>query len=379
MPPKKRPTTTKGRMVCSVDERRQSKGVIRRRTIQSDFRAPIGKKFVHKTVEKSGKAVAKYSEPQKKKTIYELWADQVIDMGVRNIRREFVTTIRTYNPSGTTNAWEADKNYDKNRFEDIKLLDKTRVVLKNTPNTDDDYYHASYVQIGENINFICAQGPLPNTIEDFWCMVIQEDSKVIIQLCQWTEEGKTQCAEYFPSSDWEWKDYGSVRVKIIEKTSPMTQLRKVYRTKIQAIYKDKKHEVLHLLYGGWPDHFVAESTPICREIRMLALKFSEKKPIIVHCSAGIGRTGTFAAIFMAVDRLKHNENLSIPDIVKELRDQRMHAVQNDQQYLFIYRMVIEILLAEDLLIKSPEIISLIKEYDDLIARKRQERNQKSKK
>nr|CTP81302.1 Bm5100 [Brugia malayi] len=331
-------------MVCSVDERRQSKGVIRRRTIQSDFRAPIGKKFVHKTVEKSGKAVAKYSEPQKKKTIYELWADQVIDMGVRNIRREFVTTIRTYNPSA-----------------------------------DDDYYHASYVQIGENINFICAQGPLPNTIEDFWCMVIQEDSKVIIQLCQWTEEGKTQCAEYFPSSDWEWKDYGSVRVKIIEKTSPMTQLRKVYRTKIQAIYKDKKHEVLHLLYGGWPDHFVAESTPICREIRMLALKFSEKKPIIVHCSAGIGRTGTFAAIFMAVDRLKHNENLSIPDIVKELRDQRMHAVQNDQQYLFIYRMVIEILLAEDLLIKSPEIISLIKEYDDLIARKRQERNQKSKK
>ncbi|EJW75513.1 protein-tyrosine phosphatase, partial [Wuchereria bancrofti] len=161
-------------------------------------------------------------------------------------------------------------------------------------------------------------------------MVVQEDSKVIIQLCQWTEEGKTQCTEYFPSSDWEWKDYGSVRVKIIEKTSPMTQLRKVYRTKIQAVYKDKKHEVLHLLYGGWPDHFVAESTPVCREIRMLALKFSEKKPIIVHCSAGIGRTGTFAAIFMAVDRLKHSENLSIPDIVKELRDQRMHAVQNDQ-------------------------------------------------
>ncbi|EJW75857.1 hypothetical protein WUBG_13235 [Wuchereria bancrofti] len=81
---------------------------------------------------------------------------------------------------------------------------------------------------------------------------------------------------------------------------------------------------------------------------------------------------------MAVDRLKHSENLSIPDIVKELRDQRMHAVQNDQQYLFIYRMVIEILLAEDLLIKSPEITSLIKEYDDLIARKRQERNQKVK-
>uniref|UniRef100_A0A8R1TJT1 Protein-tyrosine phosphatase n=1 Tax=Onchocerca volvulus TaxID=6282 RepID=A0A8R1TJT1_ONCVO len=379
MPPKKRPTTTKGRLVCSIaDEKRQSKGVPRRHTIQSEFRAPIGKKFVHRTIEKSSKSLPK-SEIQKKKTQYELWVDQVIDMGIRNIRREFIATIRTYTPSGTTIAWEADKNYDKNRFEDIKLLDRTRVILRNTPGTDDDYYHASYVQISENINFICAQGPLPNTVEDFWCMVIQEDSKVIVQLCQWTEDGKTQCTEYFPQSDWECKNYGAIRVKIIQKTSPISQLRKVYRTKLQAIYKDKTHEVLHLLYTGWPDHFVAESTPVCREIQTMALKFSEKKPIIVHCSAGIGRTGTFAAIFMAADRIKHVENFSIPDVVKELRDQRMHAVQNDQQYLFIYRMVIDILLAEDLLIKSPDVISLIKEYDDLIARKRQERMRKGKK
>ncbi|OZC11351.1 Protein-tyrosine phosphatase [Onchocerca flexuosa] len=378
MPPKKRPTTTKGRMVCSIaEDKRQSKGVPRR-GIQSEFRAPIGKKFVHKTIEKSSKSLPKSSEIQKKKTQYELWVDQVIDMGIRNIRREFIATIRTYTPSGTTIAWEADKNYDKNRFEDIKLLDRTRVILRNTP-SNDDYYHASYVQISENINFICAQGPLPNTVEDFWCMVIQEDSKVIVQLCQWTEDGKTQCTEYFPQSDWEYKNYGAIRVKIIQKTSPISQLRKVYRTKLQAIYKDKTHEVLHLLYTGWPDHFVADSTPVCREVQTMALKFSEKKPIIVHCSAGIGRTGTFAAIFMAADRIKHVDNFSIPDVVKELRDQRMHAVQNDQQYLFIYRMVIEILLAEDLLIKSPDIISLIKEYDDLIARKRQERMRKGKK
>ncbi|VDO31888.1 unnamed protein product [Onchocerca flexuosa] len=238
----KRPTTTKGRMVCSIaEDKRQSKGVPRR-GIQSEFRAPIGKKFVHKTIEKSSKSLPKSSEIQKKKTQYELWVDQVIDMGIRNIRREFIATIRTYTPSGTTIAWEADKNYDKNRFEDIKLLDRTRVILRNTP-SNDDYYHASYVQISENINFICAQGPLPNTVEDFWCMVIQEDSKVIVQLCQWTEDGKTQCTEYFPQSDWEYKNYGAIRVKIIQKTSPISQLRKVYRTKLQAIYKDKTHEV----------------------------------------------------------------------------------------------------------------------------------------
>ncbi|CAG9531277.1 unnamed protein product [Cercopithifilaria johnstoni] len=366
-------------MVCSVDDKRQSRGAdVRRRIIPGEYRAPIGKKFVHKTVEKSTKAIStqKYSE-QHRKTPYDLWVDQIIDMGIRNIRREFVTSVRMYNSSGTTNAWEADKNYDKNRYEDIKLLDKTRVVLKDTPN-DEDYYHASYVQINENIKFICAQGPLPNTIEDFWCMVIQEDSKVIIQLCQWSEDGKIQCTEYFPSNDLEWKDYGAIHVKIVEKTISMAQLRKVYQTKIQVVYKNKKHEVLHLLYGGWPDHFVPESIPVCREVRTLTLKLSEKRPIIVHCSAGVGRTGAFAAVFMAIDRIKRTENLSIADIVKELRDQRMHSVQNDQQYLFIYRMVIDILLAEDLLIKTPDIISLIKEYDDLIARKRQERNQKRK-
>ncbi|VDK30723.1 unnamed protein product [Gongylonema pulchrum] len=265
------------------------------------------------------------------------------------------------------------------------MLDKTRVILRNTSSGKnvkkggcDDYYHASYVKISDHLNFICAQGPLVNTIEDFWFMVIQEDSKVIVQLCQWNEDGKVQCAEYFPKDEEEWKEYGAIRVQVVEKTEPMKQLRKVYRTKIRAVYKNKDHEVLHLLYGGWPDHFVAESTPVCREVRALALKLCEKKPAVIHCSAGIGRTGTFAAISMAVDRLKHTDSLSVPDVVKELRDQRMHAVQNDQQYLFIYRMVIEILLAEDLLLKNADIISFIKEYDDLVARKRQEKTRKGK-
>ncbi|VDN01311.1 unnamed protein product [Thelazia callipaeda] len=369
-------------MVCSVDDRKQSRGAVRRRAVHAEPRAPIGKKFVHKSIEKSNKSVAKGSEAEAKKTPYEHWIDQVIDMGIRNIRREFVNTIRTYTPTGSMSAWEADKNYDKNRFFFLICdIVNTNTAVKITI-LGEDYYHASYVHINENLVFICAQGPLPNTIEDFWSLIIQEGSKVIVQLCQWQEDGKNQCTEYFPKDDTEWKDYGAIRVKVIEKTSPVAQLRKVYRTKLRAVQKEKKHEVLHLLYGGWPDHFVADSTPVCREVRAHALKLAEKTPVIVHCSAGIGRTGTFAAISMAVDRLKTTESLSIAEVVKDLRDQRMHSVQNDQasyQYLFIYRMVIEILLAEDLLIKNPDIISLIKEYDDLVARKRQERNKKNKK
>ncbi|VDN41276.1 unnamed protein product [Gongylonema pulchrum] len=102
-------------MVCSVEERKQSKGGHRRAAMAAEPRAPIGKKFVHKAVEKSSKSGTKGSESEKKKGPYELRAEQVVDMGIRNIRREFVSIIRSYTPHGTMNAWEADKNYDKNR------------------------------------------------------------------------------------------------------------------------------------------------------------------------------------------------------------------------------------------------------------------------
>lgn len=83
-------------------------------------------------------------------------------------------------------------------------------------------------------------------IQLFEANIIRE-LQVIVQLCQWIEDGKTQCTEYFPKQEDEWKDYGAIRVKVTEKTAAMSQLRKVYRTKIRAVYKDRKHEVLAVL------------------------------------------------------------------------------------------------------------------------------------
>uniref|UniRef100_A0A915ARR5 Protein-tyrosine-phosphatase n=2 Tax=Parascaris univalens TaxID=6257 RepID=A0A915ARR5_PARUN len=381
-PKPRRRVMTRGRNECSVEldaakqptrrggrQKLTTKTQIRRLAC-AEPRAPIGKKFVHKSV-----SDASHSSHRKNGPIEE-WMNNTAELGVRGVRKEFVRDIKGYVPSGSQSAWENDKNFDKNRYEDIRLLDKTRVIIKKAQNGD-DYIHASYVKVADNLTYICAQGPLENTVQNFWIMVIQEESKVILQLCQMRENGKEQSAEYFPKNSTT-KSYGAVHVHVKEKPTNAVGLKNVTRSKIQATYEGKTQEVLHILYTGWPDHCVADSPAVCCGVRNLVHKNYDKKPVIVHCSAGVGRTGTFVAIEMAVSKLKEKEITSICDLAKCLRDQRMGAIQNDQQYLFIYRMVIEVLMNEDLLTKDLQVINFLKDYEDIIQRKKAERMRKTK-
>uniref|UniRef100_A0A915BEJ0 Tyrosine-protein phosphatase domain-containing protein n=1 Tax=Parascaris univalens TaxID=6257 RepID=A0A915BEJ0_PARUN len=198
-------------------------------------RAPIATKFTRKLPEDK-------SLPSHKASVSELWMDEVAALGIRGIRKEFVNDLKSYVPSGPQSAWECEKNYDKNRFEDIRLLDCTRVILRNTPDNE-DYIHASYVKVDEDFMFICAQGPLKNTAQHFLIMIVQEGSKVVLQLCQAVEDGREQCAEYIPLDGTECKDYGAVRVRVLEKPKHVVSLKKVVRTKLQITYAGVSHEV----------------------------------------------------------------------------------------------------------------------------------------
>ncbi|VDN02356.1 unnamed protein product [Thelazia callipaeda] len=313
------------------------------------------------------------SKKSKTPLTYEKWVSSAISGGVKGIRREYVDSVRSYAPVGSQKAWNSEKNCIKNRYDDIRLLDKTRVVLKDTPDNN-DYINASYVIAGDT-TFICTQGPMENTIQDFWIMSVQEQVKVILQLCKYNENGREQCAEYFKDEE-TWVKYGSVRVRTLEKSINVAHLKKVTRTLLQVEYKGKRIEVTHILYAGWPDQSVAESTSICREVRRLVLGLSQQKPVIVHCSAGVGRTGTFVTLEMAISLLKKKEFVPMVEIAKRVRNQRIGAIQNDQQYLFIYRMILEILIYEDLLSRTEQIVNFIKDYNDLIRRKCNERARK---
>ncbi|KAL3994738.1 Protein-tyrosine phosphatase family protein [Acanthocheilonema viteae] len=360
---------SRGRMKCSVLPDEGGSKIKDKRSLHSRLITQeqiVGRKFVRRP-----KAITTIKG---KLSVQEEWMQTAAQLGIRGIRKEFVNEIKNYTPKNAAmEAWNLDQNFDKNRYEDIKLEDKTRVKLKKIPNNDDDYIHASYVIVSNDLTYICAQGPLLNTVQDFWIMAIQEQTNVILQLCQNKENDREQCSEYFPNESIGWKEYGAVRVRITEPTSGIVTLKKVTRTKIEASYSDKKQEVMHIAYAGWPDHSVPDSPATCREIYSLLRKYYGKKPIIVHCSAGVGRTGTFVAIEMAMEKLRKNETCIVVDITKKLREQRLHAVQNDLQYLFIYRMMIELLVEENLLSRDQQVINFLKEYDNLIARKRRER------
>ncbi|CAD5220356.1 unnamed protein product [Bursaphelenchus okinawaensis] len=338
---------------------------------------PMATRIAHKTLPKDNPN-SEHSKPGNAKQIaFKNWFDAVVELGLPKIRKDFVTKVRKYTPDGSHEICQTEENATKNRYDDVNLLDKTRVKVNINPDKD-DYIHASMVEVHSELSYICAQGPMDNTIAQFWLMCIQEDVKVILQLCQNIEDGKEKCSEYMADGKSDWVTYGCVQVKQIDSQKNVAGTKKVNRTKVEVKFEDKTHSVTHLLYSGWPDHGVPESVSTCREVRNMVHKLYEKKPIVIHCSAGIGRTGTFVAIEMVCHRLMKEEdfNFSMMDIIKKLRDQRMHAVQNDQQYAFVYRCVIEVLIAEDCLSRNSRVIQFIQEFEDMVERKKKQRANK---
>uniref|UniRef100_A0A914YQW0 Protein tyrosine phosphatase n=1 Tax=Panagrolaimus superbus TaxID=310955 RepID=A0A914YQW0_9BILA len=299
--------------------------------------------------------------------------EEALVLGLRKIRKEFVEHVKGYIPSGSIKACTEYNAY--NRYEDVNCLDKTRVIIKSTyMTTGEDYIHASYVNVNPDLVYICAQGPLDTTCGHFWLMIMQEKSKVILQLCSFMEDGKEKCNEYYPAKGTEWETYGCVQVRVTDRNSNIPGMKKVVKSKMQVRIEDTTdvHEVTHIFFHGWPDHGVPESIGTVREIRNLIHRTYEKKPIVAHCSAGIGRTGTFVMMELVLYHLldKHDAKFKMYEVAKELRNQRMHALQNDLQYVLVYRCVIDVLINENAILQSAEITKFNDEFADLIKRKR---------
>lgn len=160
-----------------------------------------------------------------------LWFESISKLGLRGIRKEFLHRIKPYRIDTTKDvdlisAFCDPTNTEKNRYDgkdlnflafmlsflDIYLLDRTRVKIKINPE-DDDYIHASFVEVRPDLTYICSQGPLENTIHQFWLMCIQEDVKVILQSCKNIEDEKEKCCNYIPIGS-EAVKYGCVEVKV---------------------------------------------------------------------------------------------------------------------------------------------------------------------
>ncbi|XP_026454944.1 protein-tyrosine-phosphatase PTP1-like isoform X1 [Papaver somniferum] len=243
-----------------------------------------------------------------------------------------------------------DVNRRKNRYKSIIPFDKTRVVLKSsevTRSSGSDYINASFAEVGSGESVsrcIATQGPLPETYEDFWEMVIQYHCPVIVMLTQLFDDGKiVKCGDYFTSED-KPREFGNIHV-----TTKWTRTTDTFLVLscLEVKYKQSEepsHSVLHIQYLEWPDMGVPDGTLEIREIVKRIYHIPPVLgPIVVHCSAGVGRTGAFCTILNTIQRILDGNMtaLNLSDTVSIFRSQRIGMVQTKEQYSFCYNVLID--------------------------------------
>ncbi|KFR17090.1 Receptor-type tyrosine-protein phosphatase kappa, partial [Opisthocomus hoazin] len=220
--------------------------------------------------------------------------------------------------------------------------DHCRVVLQPS-DTGNGYINASYVDSYQSPRFfIAAQGPLPGTVVDFWQMVWQEKTSVIVMLTGLVEHNKTKCEQYWPEQEQVYGDF-TVTLNNIRTTTGLV-------TRIFSLHKagcalPRVVEMFHYLL--WPDHGVPTNpAQLLGLVELVNKRGSEAPagPVLVHCSAGIGRTGTFIALDFLLKMGKAAGKVDVFHCVQRLREQRVSMVQTEEQYAFLYEVLLEGLL-----------------------------------
>ncbi|XP_037689280.1 tyrosine-protein phosphatase non-receptor type 9 isoform X2 [Choloepus didactylus] len=287
-------------------------------------------------------------------TIQEL-VDYVNTRQKRGIYEEY-EDIRRENPVGTFHCSMSPGNLEKNRYGDVPCLDQTRVKLtKRSGHTQTDYINASFMDGYKQKNaYIGTQGPLENTYHDFWLMVWEQKVLVIVMTTRFEEGGRRKCGQYWPLE----KD-SRIRFGFLTVTNLGVENMNHYKKTTLEIYNTEerqKRQVTHFQFLSWPDYGVPSSAAslidflrVVRNQQRLAVsslgarskgQFPEP-PIVVHCSAGIGRTGTFCSLDICLAQLEEVGTLNVYQTVSRMRTQRAFSIQTPEQYYFCYKAILE--------------------------------------
>lgn len=242
----------------------------------------------------------------------ENWAKRTLQKGVQGLLDDF-TQLKHYMPEDvSTTAYQA--NPDKNRYPDVWCEDKSRVTLKFPTGRQNDYIHANYVATPNfRKRFICTQGPLPSTVADFWHMIIQEECEFILMLCSVEENGVPKCAQYWPVKEGEKLSLDRVEIHNlkIEQPPPNTDEPSIRRTTLEIKYtvqgKSHTRKVRHFHWIDWPDRGVPKTS--LTSMVLLSCVRGSKRPIAIHCAAGIGRTGTITSIEYIIEHFTDGKSV----------------------------------------------------------------------
>lgn len=240
-------------------------------------------------------------------------------------------------------------NRAKNRFKNITPYDHSMVVLKDPPTPGETYINANYlsgeVPHSENC-YIATQGCLPNTINDFWHMVWQERSQVIVMITKEIERSRNKCFRYWPSSG-EVVAFGKVNVKLTTEENINPHL--ICRNLVASCHGEER-SVYQYQFKGWPEHGVPDDPAIFlsfmeevnHRTKGLNNAATHSGPTVVHCSAGIGRTGTYIIIDVLIKLIEYQgweDEIDIQRSIQKLREFRSGMVQTDLQYKMTYQVI----------------------------------------
>ncbi|XP_029524358.1 receptor-type tyrosine-protein phosphatase eta-like isoform X3 [Oncorhynchus nerka] len=237
----------------------------------------------------------------------------------------------------------AMENKSKNRYNNVLPYDSSRVKLSIHGSPFDDYINSNYIPgYNSRKEFIAAQGPLPGTVNEFWRMIWEKNVQTLVMLTRCNEQGRVKCEEYYPSEtkhfenitvtttseipleDWTIRDFDVKNVKTVETRS-----------------------VRHFHFTAWPDHGVPETTELLINFRHLVREhmdqYSRHSPTVVHCSAGVGRTGTFIAIDRLIFQIERESMVDVYGTIHDLRMHRPLMVQTEEQYVFLNQCAMDII------------------------------------
>ncbi|XP_066037075.1 receptor-type tyrosine-protein phosphatase kappa-like isoform X1 [Chamaea fasciata] len=274
----------------------------------------------------------------------EIEAEQTDD---ESVDRHGAGLLREYQQLSSTllypcNAGKELCNQNKNRYKSIIPYDHCRVVLQPS-DTGNGYINASYVDTYRSPHFfIAAQGPLAGTVVDFWHMVWQEKTSVIVMLTGLMEQNKIKCEQYWPEQE---QVYGDFTVTLNNTWTTTGLVKRIFCLQKAGCALPRAVEQFHYLL--WPDHGVPRnpSQLLCL-VKVVNKRVLEAPggPVLVHCSAGIGRTGTFIALDFLLKMGKAEGKVDVFRCVQQLREQRVNMVQTKEQYSFLYETLLEGLL-----------------------------------
>jgi len=265
---------------------------------------------------------------------------------------EYTTIAEGRGEKATHSALPQHREF--NRYQNIVAYDHTRVALAPNPSThNSDYINANYVSgFGKDKMYIAAQGPVPKSVDGFWQMIWENNVPTIVMVTNLVEgnPSKLKCHRYWPDPNLDNGNpkatYGNFEVEYVSQEQDPTYLVRTFQVKNKK--NGQKRTLKHFHYIAWPDHGVPETAKEMLKFRSVVKDHhtaDKAGQMVVHCSAGVGRTGTFIGLDRYLDSaVALDDTLSVLDVVRNMRASRNYMVQAQAQFIYLYEAAREGLL-----------------------------------